>query len=85
VDRVDAFVGMVSEPHVVGTEFGELQRAIWKKQFEALRDGDRFFYAIDAALDVIRSQFWIDYRQTLAQIIERNTGVDVQANVFQAN
>jgi hypothetical protein len=41
VDKVDAFVGMVSERHVGGTEFGELQRAIWREQFEALRDGDR--------------------------------------------
>src|SRR5438874_2415365 len=33
VDRLDAFVGMVSEPHVKHTEFGELQLAIWAKQF----------------------------------------------------
>jgi hypothetical protein len=32
VDKVDAFVGMVSERHVPGTEFGELQLAIWTKQ-----------------------------------------------------
>ena len=41
---------MVAEPHVPGTEFGELQLAIWKQQFQALRDGDRFFYANDPAL-----------------------------------
>ena len=29
VDKLDAFVGMVSERHVAGTEFGELQLAIW--------------------------------------------------------
>ena len=34
VDKVDAFVGMVSEPHVPGTEFGPLQLAIWKSQFD---------------------------------------------------
>ena len=28
-----------------GTEFGELQLAMWRTQFTALRDGDRFFYA----------------------------------------
>ena len=44
VDKLDAFVGMVSEKHVQGTEFGELQLAMWKQQFTALRDGDRFFY-----------------------------------------
>jgi Animal haem peroxidase len=43
--QLDAFVGVVAEPHVPGTEFRELQLAIWRRQFEALRDGDRFFYA----------------------------------------
>ena len=55
-NRVDAFVGMVAEQHVPGTEFGELQLAIWKKQFQALRDGDRFFYANDPALPLIRQR-----------------------------
>ena len=45
-----AFVGMVSESHVRGTELGELQLAVWRPQFEALRDGDRFFYLDDPAL-----------------------------------
>src|SRR5439155_27384433 len=38
VDKVDAFVGMVAERHLGGTELGELQRTIWRKQFQALRD-----------------------------------------------
>jgi hypothetical protein len=84
VDKVDAFTGMVSEPHVAGSEFGELQLAMWKKQFQALRDGDRFFYANDPALPVINQLFGIDYRQTLGQIITRDTGVAVQADVFKA-
>ena len=29
VDNVDAFVGMVAEKHIAGTEFGELQLAMW--------------------------------------------------------
>ena len=45
VDKVDAFVGMVSEPHLAGTELGPLQLAIWKRQFGVLEDGDRFFAA----------------------------------------
>ncbi len=55
VNNVDAFTGMVAERHVPGTEFGELQLAIWKKQFEALRDGDRFFYRNDPGLSLIRA------------------------------
>ena len=51
VENMDPYVGMISEPHVAGTEFGELQLALWRKQFEALRDGDRFFYANDPELE----------------------------------
>jgi hypothetical protein len=83
VDKLDAFVGMVAERHVAGTEFGGLQRAIWRKQFEALRDGDRFFYLNDPALPLIQALFGINYRRTLAQVIEANTNLDVQPNVFK--
>ena len=55
VDRLDAFVGMLSERHVAGTEFGPLQLAMWKRQFDALRDGDRFFYLNDPVLPAIAS------------------------------
>jgi peroxidase len=84
VDKLDAFVGMLSERHVRGTEFGRLQLAIWKQQFEALRDGDRFFYLGDPALATIRRQYGIDYRRTLAGLIYADTGAAVQANVFKA-
>jgi hypothetical protein len=83
-NKLDAFVGMLSERHVKGTEFGELQLAMWKQQFQALRDGDRFFYLNDRVLPELQRLFGIDYRQTLAQIIERNTGIDVQDHVFEA-
>ena len=86
VDNMDAFVGMVAEPHLPGSELGELQNAIWTKQFEALRDGDRFFYGNDAAflLGVVLGQYGIDYRVTLSQVIAANTGTTVQPNVFEA-
>jgi hypothetical protein len=81
--QADAFVGMIAEPHVGGSELGELQLATWRRQFEALRDGDRFFYLNDPALGEIESRFGITYRQTLGEIIETNTGIDVQDNVFE--
>jgi hypothetical protein len=87
VDDVDAFVGMVSEAHVPGTEMGELQLAMWKRQFTALRDGDRFFYARDPMLRWIRKRFGITYRHTLAQLIALNTDEPLRnlpANVFFA-
>jgi hypothetical protein len=83
VDKMDAFVGVVSEKHVRGTEFGELQLAIWTKQFEAARDGDRFFYQNDPVLRSIEQNFRIDYQHTLSEIINMNTGVTLQANVFK--
>jgi peroxidase len=84
VNKVDAFVGMVSEKHVPGTEFGPLQLAIWKKQFAALRDGDRFFYLNDPVLDAIRQSYGITYRHTLAELIKLDAGITTQPNVFKA-
>ena len=84
VGKLDAFVGMVSEQHVPGTEFGELQFAMWKQQFAALRDGDRFFYLNDPVLTDIEHLYGITYRHTLAELIELNTGANVQPDVFHA-
>ena len=81
---IDAFVGMLSEPHIKGTEFGELQLAIWKRQFAALRDGDRYFYENDPQLVTIRSRYGISYRNTLSEIIARNTDAAVPEKVFFA-
>jgi hypothetical protein len=86
VSNVDAFAGMLAEPHVSGTELGQLQLAIWKDQFGALRDGDRFFYANDALQSFIRSNFRIDSRVTLAQVITRNSDLaqgQLPTNVFR--
>lgn len=85
VSNLDAFVGMLAEPHLAGTEMGELQSAIWRKQFEALRDGDRFFYLNDPSLNRIRDRYGIAYRHTLAKIISLNTELspdELSANVF---
>jgi hypothetical protein len=87
VDNVDAFVGMVSEAHVPGSEFGPLQLAMWKRQFEALRDGDRFFFARDRVLRKIRRRYGITYRHPLSELIALDAGVprdDLPKNVFFA-
>jgi hypothetical protein len=84
VDKVDAFVGMVSERHVPGTEFGPLQLAIWTKQFTATRDGDRFFYARDPNLLRILLAYGINYRKTLADVVFLNTGQRINNEAFRA-
>ena len=85
VDDVDAFVGIIAEEHVEGSEFGELQAAIWKTQFEALRDGDRFFYENYPALDTIFHNYGIGFEHSLAEVIEMNTELepgDIQRGIF---
>ncbi|MGV9774186.1 peroxidase family protein [Streptosporangium sp. NPDC003464] len=85
VADVDAFVGMMAEPHLPGREFGETQLAIWKREFTALRDGDRFFHANDPLLPFIRKVFGIDYRKPLGDIIALNTDIPrdtMSPNVF---
>jgi hypothetical protein len=86
VNNVDAFVGMIAEPHTPGSDLGELQRAIWARQFQQLRDGDRFFYGNQAtALDYIRTTYGIDYRRDLGDLIAQNTDIpraDLPASVF---
>ena len=83
VDKMDAFVGMSAEPHQQGSELGELQRAIWARQFAATRDGDRFFYQRDPVLRLINAAFNIDFRHSLADLINLNTDQTVQPDVFK--
>jgi peroxidase len=80
VNAVDAFVGLIAEPHLPGSEMGELQTAMWVKQFSAFRDGDRFFYGNDQGLSTIKSTYGIDFHTTLGQVIARDSD-DPQANI----
>ena len=77
IDDLDVWVGALAEDHVSGM-VGELVLWALTAQFEALRDGDRFWYERTLAS-------W--ERQevtTLANIIRRNTsiGSEIQDNVF---
>jgi hypothetical protein len=44
VDKIDLFVGGLAEDHVKGGNVGPTFGNIMRKQFETLRDGDRFYY-----------------------------------------
>jgi hypothetical protein len=91
VDNIDAFTGMIAEQHVRGSEMGELQLAIWTREFTRLRDGDRFFYGNadqgHNGLDFIKSTYGVDFKKTLGEVILANnpdvTGKDLQTNVFK--
>ncbi|WJK43903.1 peroxidase family protein [Solwaraspora sp. WMMA2056] len=85
VDNVDPFIGMIAEKHLSGAEFGETQMAIWKHQFVALRDGDRFYYQNHRLLEKVKRWYGIDYRVSLGDVIARNTGTprrELPRNVF---
>lgn len=87
MNNLDAFVGMMSESHLPGSELGELQSALWRKQFEALRDGDRFFCVGDPVLHEIAVKYGISYRHTLSELIVIDGKVSKKgypANVFFA-
>ncbi len=83
VDKVDAFVGMVAERHRSTSDLGPLQAAIWSRQFQALRDGDRYFFANDRGLAQIQAQFGITFRHSLAELVATDSGAKVQPDVFK--
>ena len=87
VGNIDAFSGIFAEQHAPGAEMGPTQLAIWQKQFQALRDGDRFFFGNDQGLSFIKSTYGIDFKHTLGQIIQMNTDltaadINPTGNVF---
>jgi hypothetical protein len=76
MDEVDAVVGMMCEPRVPGSLFGELQLAMWKTEFTALRDGDRFFFLNDdSGLAAIKQRYGIGFQNSLADLIALNTDI----------
>jgi hypothetical protein len=79
IEKVDLWVGAISEDHMPGCSVGELIQAALVDQFRRLRDGDRFFYENQfsgAELAAIQNT-------TLADIIRCNTGLThLQDNMF---
>ncbi len=84
INLVDAFVGMLAEDHLPGSNVGPLLNAIIGNQFARLRDGDSFFYTGDAFLQLPEVKAVLDIDNvSLANVIRWNTGVHgLQDNVF---
>jgi hypothetical protein len=79
VNNVELFVGVMGEDHLPGSSLGPTEQAILATQFEALRDGDRYFYENADPPSLVKQL----NNTTLAQIIERNTDItNLQPNVF---
>jgi hypothetical protein len=81
IDQIDPWVGLLAEDHLPGSLFGDLGLLIMKKQFSALRDGDRFFFEVDEGLTEDQKR---NIRFTsLADIMIRNTDLEnIPNNVF---
>lgn len=81
IDQVDPWVGMLAEDDVPGALVGPTLFTIITEQFEASRDGDRFWYEVylpKATQQMVEAQ-------TLAQVIRRNTAIrsELQDDVFR--
>lgn len=80
VDNIDVWVGGLAEDPIQGSHLGELFHLIVKTQFEALRDGDRFWYERK-----LNSSELAEVQATrLSDVIKRNTriGNELQNDVF---
>jgi len=83
INDVDAWVGMLVEDHMPDALFGETVMAVMIQQFQAVRDGDRFYYENDPGLSTAEKNEITS--TTFRDIIMRNTNVSImQSNVFAA-
>ncbi|MEO0424124.1 MAG: peroxidase family protein [Pseudomonadota bacterium] len=81
VDDIDLWVGALAEDKVEGSQLGEVMHTILVRQFEALRDGDRFWYERHLTRDELARV----RGRTLAEVIRDNTGVgpELDDDVFR--
>jgi Animal haem peroxidase/Secretion system C-terminal sorting domain len=81
VNDIDLWAGIYSEPLVSGTSLPATAIAIVKAQFEALRDGDFYFYKNDPAIS--SSDLSLINSSGLANILRRNSSTrDIPQNIF---
>lgn len=71
VDQVDLWVGGLTEDHLPGALVGELFATVIADQFEALRDGDRFWHALRLSS---RERRQVESTR-LSDVIRRNTDI----------
>lgn len=83
VDDIDLWVGILAEDPVNGGHVGELASWLIKRQFEALRGGDRYWYQATLSPQEIADL----ESTTLADVIRRNTsiGAEIGDDVFSVN
>ncbi|MFZ1342228.1 peroxidase family protein [Thiothrix eikelboomii] len=81
-DEVDLWVGGLAEKYTGDSLAGETLTTILTQQFEALRDGDRFWYENQFSGQQLQDL----NKLTLAEVIQRNTTIqNVQDHAFLAS
>lgn len=82
MDKVDPWVGMLSEEHMPDALFGPTAMAIIVEQFLRFRDGDRFYFECDPNIGYAEKAAIKNTR--LSDVIRRNTAIErLQDEVFK--
>ena len=83
INDIDPWVGMLSEDYMPDAMFGSTIMNIIERQFQQLRDGDRYFFEVE---DNFTQDEISDIKNTtFRDIIMRNTDIKImQNNVFEA-
>ena len=80
VDNIDLWVGLYAESLLSGKSLGKTIDAIFRSQFEKLRDGDFYYFLNDPTLTANAKAL---QSTTLADVIARNSNAgNFQSNVF---
>lgn len=83
INNLDAWVGMVGEYHMPDAIMGRLILTIMERQFQSIRDGDRFYFENDDNLSIEDKKEILN--TNMRDIVMRNTNItDLQKNVFKA-
>jgi peroxidase len=78
IGQLDAVVAGLLEKNEKGSMLGETFHKLTAMQFQALREGDRFFYENQLGPDLVKQV----QATSLAEIVARNTGMDVYRDAF---
>ena len=82
IDNLDAWVGMLAEKREEGKLFGKVVSLIMERQFQVVRDGDRFYFEND---EFTTDELAEVKSTTMRDVIMRNTDINLmQDEVFRA-
>lgn len=76
VNNVEAWVGLLAEPHIPGASMGRTNYLIFRQEFQRTRAGDRFFYMRRGVFSrQVLATIYKHGRMTMRDILLRNTNM----------